>query len=246
MKTIEIKGTIIVDEYKEIYEFYGYESFCPKDLLEKMPQNGEDVEIIINSGGGHVLASQEIYSHLKSYEGHVTAKVFSLAASSASIIAMGADKVLMSPVSQIMIHNVSGGTEGDYHVMEKEAETLKAFNKAIATAYTMKTGKSEEEILELMDKETWLNAKDAVEMGFADEILFEEKKMLVANGTTMLPEAAVNKARAMMAKSNTTDSSVTKEDFETFKNEILNIIKPQPTEPKQEPQQNKIKTGLYL
>ena len=238
MTKIEIKGTIVNNDYKEIYEFYGYECTSPKDVIDALPSDGSSVEIILNSGGGHVTAGQEIYSVLKSYEGHVTAKVFSLAASAASIIALGADKVLMSPVAQIMIHNVSGGADGDYHVMEKEAEVLKAFNKAISTAYVMKTGKTEDEVLELMDNETWLNAKDAVEQGFADEILFEEKKQLVASTTMTLSEEAVKKARMMM-NAKPVENSVTKEDFESFKNEILNIIKPEPI-------QNKIKTGLYL
>lgn len=244
MKKIYINGSIINNDYKEFYEWFGYDATCPKDVINQLPEDGSPIEVIISSGGGHVQAGNDIYSHLKAYEGQVTTKVYSLAASAASIIAMAGDKVEIAPTAQIMIHNVSGGNFGDFHVMEKEAEILKGFNKALAAAYTIKTGKTEEEILDLMDKETWLNAKDAIEQGFADEILFNEKKQLVASTSPMLSEEMINKARTMMAKS--IENAVTKEDFETFKNEILNIIKQEPTEPKKEPQQNEIKTGLYL
>lgn len=241
MTKIYVNGTIINNDYKEIYDFYGYESTSVNDVISQLPNDGSSVEVIISSGGGHVNAGSDIYAHLKAYEGHVTTKIYSLAASAASIIALAGDKVQIAPTAQIMIHNVSGGNEGDYHVMEKEAEILKAFNKAIATAYTMKTGKSEEEILEMMDKETWLNAKSAVEQGFADEILFEERKQLVASTSMILSEEAVNKARMMMNSKNI-ENSLTKEDFENFKNEILNIINPK----KQDLGEKTNKKGLYL
>lgn len=252
MTKIYVNGVIVNNDYKEIYDFYGYENTSVNDVISQLPKDGSPVEVIISSGGGHVNAGSDIYAHLKAYEGHVTTKVYSLAASAASIIALAGDKVQIAPTGQIMIHNVSGGNEGDYHVMEKEAETLKAFNKAIANAYTIKTGKSEEEILEMMDKETWLSAKDAVEQGFADEILFNESRQLVASTTMTLSEEAVNKARMMMANK-TNEVSVTKQDFEQFKNEILDIIKPKENKqedlPIQEVKQektNKIKTGLFL
>ena len=231
MTKIYVNGVIVNNDYKEIYDFYGYENTSPNDVISRLPADGSPVEIIISSGGGHVQAGSDIYSHLKAYEGQVTTKVYSLAASAASIIALAGDKVQIAPTAQIMIHNVSGGTEGDYHVMEKEADVLKAFNKAIATAYTMKTGKSEDEILTMMDQTTWLNAKDAVEQGFADEILFEEKKQFVASSTMTLSDEAVKKARMMLSEQYQNTATVTKEDFETFKNEILNII----NTPKQEP-----------
>lgn len=245
---IEIKGVIVNNDFKEVYEFYGYECTSPQDVISQLPNDGSPVEIILNSGGGHLSAGQELYSRLKDYKGHVTAKVFSLAASSASIIMLGADKVQIAPTAQIMIHNVSSGAEGDYRVMEKEAELLKNFNKAIAIAYTMKTGKSESEILDLMEKETWLNAKEAVEQGFADEILFEEQKQLVANANLMLSNKAINKARMMMKQNKTVEDNVTKSDFEAFKKDILNIMEnQQKEEPKPEPQKVAAKGhGFFL
>lgn len=242
MKKIEIKGVIVLNDYKDVYEWYGYECTSPNDVVDQLPSDGSPVEIIINSPGGHVDAGKEIHSRLKEYEGEVTTKTFSLAGSAASIIAMASNnggKTLIAPTAQIMIHNVSGGIEGDYRVHTKEAEVLKNYNKAIANAYTMKTGKSEEEILGLMDSETWLDAKEAVEQGFADGIMFEEKTKIVASlGTMVLPQAAVEKAREMMRKGS---------DENTFSDEQLNRIVEQVmnkmSQPKDEPKLPTAKAG---
>ena len=197
---IYVNGTIVNSDYKDSYEYYGYEAFSPADLINQLPTDNSPIEIIISSGGGHVEAGNQIYSHLKAYEGEVTTKIYSLAASSASIIAMAGDKIKIAPTAQIMIHNVHGGSEGDYRVHEKEAFTLKAFNKAIANAYVLKTGKSVEDVLAMMEEETWLNAQEAVQMGFADEILFKEKTQLVASSGIVLPNDVINKAKTLIAK----------------------------------------------
>ena len=201
MKKIEIKGTIVLNDYKDVYEYYGYESTSPNDVISQLPSDGSPVEIIINSGGGHVDAGSEIYSRLKEYVGEVTTKTFSLAGSAASIIAMGSNnggRTLIAPTAQIMIHNVSGGNEGDYRAHAKESQLLQNYNKAIANAYIMKTGIAKEEILRMMDEETWLNAQEAVKLGFADGILFDERARFVASASMILPLNAVEKARDMM------------------------------------------------
>lgn len=173
MKQIQIKGAIISNDQKEIYDWYEIESTSPYDVTQHLNSN-EDIEVIINSGGGSVFAGSEIYTALKEYKGNVTVKIYSLAGSSASIIAMSGDKVLISPTAQIMIHNVSMGNQGDYHDMEKGAEILKSATEGLANAYVLKTGIDKDTILEMMDKETWLNADKAVELGFADEVMFQE------------------------------------------------------------------------
>lgn len=200
MKKINVRGAIISNADKEAYNFFDVDSTCPNDISSQLI-NGEDVEIVINSGGGNVFAGAEIYSMLKEHTGQVIAKVTSIAASSASIIAMGADKVLMSPPSQMMIHNVSVKAGGDYRDMEHTAEVLKSANSSLANAYRIKTGLSEEEILDMMNKETWLSPQKAIELGFADEIMYENKinedeLELVANATNdtvTLPKAVINK-----------------------------------------------------
>jgi ATP-dependent protease ClpP protease subunit len=107
MKTIKVNGAIIANNEKAAYEFYGVESTSPNDVISQLIDELEDIEVVISSGGGNVFAGSEIYTALKEHKGQVTVKIPSFAASSASIIAMGADKVLMSPTSQMMIHNVA-------------------------------------------------------------------------------------------------------------------------------------------
>ena len=126
MKTINIKGTIVSDNAYRIYEWMGMEATSPKTVINSLPKSKEDIEVIINSGGGDVFAGSEIFTALKSYEGNVTAKIVGLAASAASFIAMGADKVLISPTAQMMIHNVSTSVSGDYRDFESATEALKS------------------------------------------------------------------------------------------------------------------------
>ena len=115
------------------------------------------------------MAGQEIYSLLHGRQ-DVEINIQSLAGSAASVIAM-ANTCKMSPVATIMIHNVSmSGASGDYHDMQKNAEVLKTMNSALAEAYVAKTGKTKDEILKMMDKETWITASQALEMGFIDEV----------------------------------------------------------------------------
>ena len=177
---IDVRGDIIGNDDKWIYDWLEWDSTCPDDVksaLQTMPA-GEKLIVNINSGGGSVMAGQEIYSLLhgrKDVEIHIQ----SLAGSAASVIAM-ANTCKMSPVATIMIHNVSmSGASGDYHDMQKNAEILKTMNSALAEAYTSKTGKTKDEILKMMDKETWITSGQALEMGFVDEV--EELQTQITN-----------------------------------------------------------------
>jgi len=197
-KKINVKGPIVSNSDAWIYEWFGIEATSPQkvnDALEKA--NGEDIEVEINSGGGSVFAGSEIYTALKSYKGNVIVKIVGLAASAASVIAMAGNKVMMSPTAQIMIHNVSSRAEGDYRDMEHTADVLKNADNTIANAYRIKTGKTQEELLALMDKETWMTADKAKELGFVDEIMFENGSQLVASTdySGMLPPEVINKIR---------------------------------------------------
>lgn len=193
---IDIKGVIISNDDKWIYDLFEMDSTCPNDVLEEIKKaDGKDLTVVINSGGGSVYDGAEIYTELKDYDGHVEVKIVGLAASAASFIALAGDVVKMSPVAEIMIHNASMLNYGDYHSMDKASEMLQNTNKIIANAYRLKTGKSFEELLELMDKETWLTPQQALELGLIDEIMFEENIKLTANVGIMLPENVVNKVR---------------------------------------------------
>ena len=175
MKKIDVKGDIIADEEKWIYDYLEWPSTCPKDITDALQDaEGDSVEVTINSGGGNVIAGSEIYTKLMNYNGEVNINVI-YAASAASVISM-AGKSKISPTGLLMIHNVSCATSGDYREMDHSSDVLKAANKAVASAYRDKTGMTEKELLKMMDNETWLSADEAVEKGFIDEKMFSKKE----------------------------------------------------------------------
>lgn len=175
---LKINGDIVSDDTKRIINIlreWGYEVvgdyFAPMDLtaaFKEMP-DGDRMEIKINSCGGDVLAGQEIYTMLRA-RNDFDIEVESLAASAASVIAMAGHSTI-SPVGMVMIHDVSTfGVSGNHQDMESAAKELKAWDEALANAYVAKTGRPLDEIIKLMDKETWLPAVKAVELGFIDAI----------------------------------------------------------------------------
>ena len=182
MATINIRGDIVGNDDKWIYEWFDMEATCPrdvKDILEAAEEN-EPIEVLINSGGGSVMAGQEIYSALKE-NSRVTIKIQSIAGSAAGVVAM-AGHCLISPVAMIMIHNVSmSGASGDYHDMQKNAEILKQMNAAMANAYAEKSGRPLDEILRMMDRETWLTANQCMEYQFVDGILTDQQPGILTN-----------------------------------------------------------------
>ena len=199
MKKINIKGPIISSSEQWIYDWLEIEATSPKKVNDALSNilNNEDVEVEINSGGGYVFEGSEIYTALKSYPGNVTVKVVGFAASAASVIAMAGNKVMMSPTAQMMIHNASSVVAGDYRDMNHESKVLKNVNQTISNAYRIKTGMEEEELLNMMDEETWLTPQQAKEKGFIDEIMFENDMQFVASkaSSPLLPQEVVNKLR---------------------------------------------------
>lgn len=220
---IDIKGVIVSDNDKWIYEWFGMQATSPKDISSQIEKaNGEDLEIEINSGGGDVYAGSEMYTAIKAYRGNTIAKVVGIAASAASVAAMGAKKVLISPTAQIMIHNVMSGASGDYRDLQHESEVLKNYNTSIANAYILKTGLEQKKVLEMMNKETWLNAQQALENKFADEIMFDNESKLVASMSqaTILPAEVLNKVRNHLKLQQNNDSYAIK-----IVNARLNLLK---------------------
>lgn len=194
VKTINIRGPIIENGQKWVYDWFEEDATCPNDVINAFPTDGTDINVIINSGGGYVDQGNEIYTALKIYSGKVNTIVVK-AASAASVIAMAGDTVQITPPGQIMIHNVSAGAQGDYKAMDKASEMLRKANKSISSAYKIKTGLSEEELLNLMNEETWMTAEEAKEKGFVDEILFQDDTAikLVASHEEMLPLNIIQK-----------------------------------------------------
>jgi len=204
MKVIDIKGPIVSSSDYWIYEWLGIEAACPKVVNKTLKGlNGEDITVEINSGGGSVFAGSEIYTSLKDYKGKVTVKIVGLAASAASVIAMSGDVIIMSPTAQLMIHNASTRMQGDYRDMEHTAEFLKGVNESISNAYKIKSGLTTDELLTLMDNETWMTSKQALELGLIDEIMFKnEATQLTASTITagMIPHHVINKLRSTLKK----------------------------------------------
>jgi len=195
MKKINIKGPIISSDDKWIYDIFDIEATSPKDVTNVLQNaNGEDIELTINSPGGDVFSASEIYTELMDYEGEVQSRIVGVAASAASVIAM-AGKIKMSPTAQMMIHNAWTVAIGDRNDMEGVSEFLKTVDRSIANAYEKKTGMAEQDLLSLMDKETWMDAEKAKENGFADEIMFEDAPKAAASLPGALPQQVINKMR---------------------------------------------------
>lgn len=133
------------------------------------------VTIWISSPGGDCTAASQIYSMLMDYENDVTVKIDGIAASAASVIAMAGTKVLMAPTAMMMIHNPATAAFGDHVDMEKAIEMLNEVKESIINAYEIRTGLSHAQLSHMMDDETWMNAKKAIELGFADALLSDEK-----------------------------------------------------------------------
>lgn len=146
----------------------------PKLFKDELMAGSGPVTLWINSPGGDVFAAAQIYNMLMDYPADVTVKIDALAASAASVIAMAGTKVCMSPVAMLMIHNPATIAIGDTEEMQKAIEMLSEVKESIMNAYEIKSGLSRHKISQLMDAETWMNAKEAKKLGFADEILFKD------------------------------------------------------------------------
>jgi ATP-dependent Clp protease protease subunit len=207
---IKVKGVIVSNDDKWIYDWFEIESVSPKDIEQQLEQaNGAEIDVEINSAGGDVFAGSEIYTALKAYPGAVNVRIVGIAASAASVIAMAGDKVAISPTAQIMIHNVWSMAVGDYRDMQHEAGVLKGWNKSIANAYVLKTGMVEDELLRLMNKESWLTAQEALEKKFVDEIMFDAGLSLAAGVQSMLiPKEVINKMKNFLKQNTEPNDSV--------------------------------------
>lgn len=163
-RTLFLNGTIAEDSWFD-------DDVTPQMFKEELMDGGGNITVWINSPGGDCVAAAQIYNMLREYQGNVTVKIDGIAASAASVIAMAGDKVLMSPVSMMMIHNPMTIAFGDSAEMQKVIDMLAGVKDSIINAYEIKTGLSRVKLAHLMDSETWMDANKAIELGFADEII---------------------------------------------------------------------------
>ena len=163
-RTLFLNGTIAEESWFD-------DDVTPQLFKDELNAGSGDITVWINSPGGDCVAAAQIYNMLMDYKGNVTVKIDGIAASAASVIAMAGTKVLMSPVSMMMIHNPMTVAFGDSAEMQKAIEMLASVKDSIINAYEIKTGLSRTKLSHLMDAETWMDANKAVELGFADEIM---------------------------------------------------------------------------
>lgn len=200
MVKIAIKGDIVDNDTAWLYDWFGIDCVSPNTVLSALNEaDGEEIELEIASGGGDVLAASEIYTALRGYQGSVSGDVVSIAASAASVIACACEPLRISPTAHIMIHNAWLTSSGNKKDKQQDVELLDSVDESIINVYEAKTGQSREVIAELMANDSWLNAQNAMEKGFADEIMFQEN-IQVANATQLIPKAAVNKLKNLVLK----------------------------------------------
>ena len=196
---VEIKGEIVPNDYKEIYDYIGWSATCPRDVSDAIQKaNGEVLDVEINSPGGDVDSASEIYSALKSYSG-TRIHIVGFCASAASMIAMAGWSEMVS-TARMMVHRVSGMAEGNYHEMDGASEAFQKADRSVASAYVAKSGMSEKDALDLMDKTTYLTADEAVKLKLVDRVMFqtESPQQLAASASGLLPRAAVDKIRSLI------------------------------------------------
>ena len=169
---IYIEGDIVSDDVKELYDYFGIEGVTsPGDLQSWLQENeGKPLMVHVNSRGGDLIAGQAMYSLLINRTGKTSGVIDGIAASAATLPLMACGSVMMNATSMLMIHNASMGTFGNKNEIARDVAALKAFDNSIINAYQLKTGKSRDDLQLLMDNETWLDAREAKRLGFADVI----------------------------------------------------------------------------
>lgn len=211
MARIEIRGVMIPNDYKAYYDYFKEDSTCPADvqkIINTAPNEAHD--IYINSPGGVIDVGAEIYTMLRNHSPGVRIHIVGQACSAASVAAM-AGHCDMSPVALMMVHCVSTRAAGNHTDMEHCAEVLRTADDAMCQAYVQKTGMSKEEALELMERETWLTAERALELGLIDEIMFEEKtpeKLTASVGFKLPTEEQLNMVKGLAGEKPAFSTSV--------------------------------------
>lgn len=184
VKALTASGAAEISIYDEI----GFLGVTAKDFITDLKAiSAKDITLFINSPGGSVFDGLAIYNAIRQHPANVTVKVMGVAASAASFIAMAGDKIVMPENAFLMVHNPMGGVFGNAQEMRDWADTLDKIAASLIGIYVSRTGKSEDEIKSLLDAETWLTASEAVEMGFADEVL-AEMKIAASFDVEQLPE----------------------------------------------------------
>ena len=218
---IQNKASKTADVY--IFDEIGAYGVTAQDFIAEIKDLKDmPINLRINSLGGDVFNGMAIYNVIKKRKYNTTVYVEGIAASIATIIALGADEVVMSENSLFMIHNAWGGTMGDAKDMRKSAATLEKISAELTEIYVKKTGLSYDRVAEMMDEETWLNAEEALELGFVDTISDAIKiaaKYDVSKFKNITQEEIQNKLSI-----NINNKKMTNELKEWFNNKVEEIV----------------------
>ena len=184
----------VIEEIDKTYGMKGVEdSFAIGEIVACAENAIDTLTVEIHTGGGSVFDGYRLFNSMQELRNRgvsVTARINTLAASMGSVIAMAADKVEIAANGRMMIHEASTAMAGDAEKMRQTANLLEGISDEIAAIYAMKTGKTQKEMRDLMKSETWMTAKQAVEMGFADEI-FDTKTKAMSILDRFKPDAAL-------------------------------------------------------
>ncbi len=194
-RTLHFDGYIAQDSWFD-------DDITPKKFKAELTATAGDISVWLNSPGGDVFAASQIYTMLKEYKGKVTVKIDSLAASAASVIAMAGDEIIMSPVAMLMIHNPATMIFGEAADFQSGIKMLGEVKESIVNAYEQRTGLSRAKISNMMDAETWFSAQKAVELGFADKILYAPEQAEAAEGFIFDKITVTNALRRKLPKEN--------------------------------------------
>ena len=176
VRVLRINGQIAEESWFD-------DDITPALFASELNAGSGPVTIWLNSPGGDVVAAAQIYNLLTAYPGKVTVNIDGIAASAASVIAMAAERVAMSPVSMLMIHNPATLAIGDKDELAKAMSMLEAVKDSIINAYQDKTGLSRAKLSRMMDAETWMDATAAIQLGFADQLLTTDRHPLTTRDT---------------------------------------------------------------
>lgn len=187
-RILELNGTIAEESWFD-------DDVTPAMFKEELFAGSGPITVWINSPGGDCVAASRIYTMLMDYKGDVTVKIDGIAASAASVVAMAGTTVLMAPTALMMIHNPATVAFGDHVDMEKAIDMLSEVKESIINAYEIKTGLPRKQLARMMDDTTWMNAKKAVELDFADGILADgERKSAPSDEGYEFAASAVERA----------------------------------------------------
>jgi len=189
---LRIEGDITMDD--DFWSMlFGLETVTPKGFRAEIAEHqGKNITVWINSYGGDVYAAAQIYNSLKEHKGKVIVKIDGMAMSAASVIAMAGSEVLMSPVAIMMIHNPLWSMAGEAKDFRHAADVLDETKETIINAYQLKTGKSRSKIAKMMDEETWMSARRALNEGFIDGVLYTgQPEAIPAENSFMFSRAGI-------------------------------------------------------